>query len=148
VIYNFDLTTGEFPENTLIQHTNGNLYGDTFAGGGFNFGVFFNLNVGLKPFVSTVLPSGKDWSAGPDSWPGIQWRNRRFVQRTPVVFSVKSDTFMTTTVPAGATTGFITVTTGTGTLKSNKKFRVTPQLTSFAPASGPVGTSVVITGRV
>ncbi|MGA7514767.1 MAG: IPT/TIG domain-containing protein [Candidatus Sulfotelmatobacter sp.] len=34
-----------------------------------------------------------------------------------------------------------------GTLTSNKTFRVVPQVTSFSPANGPVSTSVVITGE-
>jgi uncharacterized protein (TIGR03437 family) len=38
------------------------------------------------------------------------------------------------------------VTTPAGTLTSNKTFRVTPQLLSFSPPSGPVGTLVTITG--
>jgi hypothetical protein len=37
-----------------------------------------------------------------------------------------SDTYLTATVPNGATSGFITVTTPSGTLKSNKKFLITP----------------------
>jgi hypothetical protein len=41
-------------------------------------------------------------------------------------FIVKSDTFLTATVPSGATTGFVTVTTPGGTLTSNKQFRVKP----------------------
>jgi hypothetical protein len=38
------------------------------------------------------------------------------------------------------------VTTGTTTLTSDVPFRVTPQLLSFNPPSGPVGTPVTITG--
>jgi len=53
---------------------------------------------------------------------------------------------LTATVPNGATTGFVTVTTSGGALKSNKIFRVTPQITSFTPTSGLVGASVTITG--
>jgi len=34
----------------------------------------------------------------------------------------------------------------TGTLTSNVKFRVTPAIKTFTPTSGPVGTSVTITG--
>ena len=41
-------------------------------------------------------------------------------------FNVVSDTYLTATVPTGATTGFVSVTTSHGSLKSNKKFRVTP----------------------
>jgi hypothetical protein len=35
-------------------------------------------------------------------------------------------TYLKTTVPSGATTGFVTVTTPGGTLTSNKPFRVKP----------------------
>jgi hypothetical protein len=53
---------------------------------------------------------------------------------------------MTATVPSGATTGPVTVTTFTSTLKSNRSFLVTPQITSFTPTSATVGTVVTITG--
>jgi hypothetical protein len=39
-------------------------------------------------------------------------------------FTVVSDTYVTAVVPAGATTGNITVTTPGGTLTSNRKFWV------------------------
>jgi large repetitive protein len=65
---------------------------------------------------------------------------------TSAAFTVSSDTFLTATVPAGATTGFITVVTPGTTLKSNRKFLVTPSILSFTPPSGQVGTQVVITG--
>ena len=54
---------------------------------------------------------------------------------------------ITTAVPCGATTGKVKVTTPHGTLISNVPFRVTPMISSFSPTSGPVGTSVVITGE-
>src|SRR5215470_5166342 len=53
---------------------------------------------------------------------------------------------LTATVPSGAKTGSVTVNTPGRTLTSSKTFRVTPQLTSFTPSSGPVGTVVTITG--
>ncbi len=65
---------------------------------------------------------------------------------TAASFSVLSDTYLTATVPSGAKTGFVTVTTAGGKLTSNKTFRVTPQVTSFNPPSGPMGTPVTITG--
>ncbi|QUW01563.1 FG-GAP repeat protein [Chloracidobacterium sp. MS 40/45] len=63
-------------------------------------------------------------------------------------FTVVSLTQITATVPAGAATGPITVTTTGGTAISREPFVVleTPTLTSFSPASGPVGTPVTITG--
>jgi len=40
-------------------------------------------------------------------------------------FRIVSDTYLTAVVPSGAATGFVTVTTPGGKLKSNKRFRVT-----------------------
>ena len=40
-------------------------------------------------------------------------------------FTVVSDTYLTATVPEGATTGFVTVKTPDGKLTSNRKFVVT-----------------------
>lgn len=67
---------------------------------------------------------------------------------TPVsaTFTVNSDTQITTAVPDGALTGPITVTAPGGTATSSARFRVQPTVSSFSPTSGPVGTSVVITG--
>jgi hypothetical protein len=53
------------------------------------------------------------------------------------------------TVPAGATTGTISVTTPTGTATSSSSFMVTnvvPTISSFTPNSGPIGASVDIVG--
>ncbi|MGH2668129.1 MAG: IPT/TIG domain-containing protein [bacterium] len=65
-------------------------------------------------------------------------------------FSVNpSGTQITVTVPSGAVTGKITVTTAGGTATSATNFTVTttaPTISSFSPKSGPVGTSVRING--
>lgn len=61
-------------------------------------------------------------------------------------FTVDPSGTITTTVPAGATTGPITVTTPGGPAVTTTRFTVTPALSLFAPANGPVGTSVTITG--
>jgi hypothetical protein len=63
-------------------------------------------------------------------------------------FAVKSDTQVTATVPVGAKTGVpITIATAGGTASSATKFVVVPAISSFSPSSGPVGTSVTITGN-
>jgi hypothetical protein len=49
-------------------------------------------------------------------------------------------------VPVNATTGLIQVTVSGTTLTSAQPFTVAPQITSFAPGSGPVGTSVTLQG--
>ena len=63
-------------------------------------------------------------------------------------YNLDSATQITATVPAGATTGTIAVTTPGGTGTSAAIFTVipTPTITGFTPTSGPVGTSVSVTG--
>ncbi len=63
-------------------------------------------------------------------------------------FTVNSAAQITTTVPAGATSGRVTVTTGAGTATSGDVFTVTtlPRITGFAPGTGGVGASVGIDG--
>jgi len=65
-------------------------------------------------------------------------------------FTVGSDTSVTAKVPAGATNGAITVTNPGGRASSPTAFAVTPPapltLASFAPAGGPVGAPVTLTG--
>ena len=63
-------------------------------------------------------------------------------------FSVVNDTRITATVPTGATTGKISVTTPGGTVQSSGTFTVTgPVISSFSPTSGPAGTTVSIYGN-
>ena len=69
-----------------------------------------------------------------------------FNATTAPSFTVDSDSQITATVPTGATTGPVHVTVGAVTSDSASSFTVSPTITSFAPTSGPVGTSVVITG--
>jgi hypothetical protein len=62
-------------------------------------------------------------------------------------FTVDSDSEIHATVPYGATTGPITVTTGSGEGQSSSSFTIpTPTISSFTPTSGPVGTTIDIRG--
>jgi hypothetical protein len=68
---------------------------------------------------------------------------------TAAHFTVNSSTRITATVPVGATTGPISVTTPNGTGTSSNSFTVTagpPKITSFTPTSGHAGQQVTITG--
>jgi hypothetical protein len=65
------------------------------------------------------------------------------------IFRARPDgTAVTAVVPAGASTGPITVTTAAGTAQSATDFVVIPPPTiaSFSPASGPVGSIVTVEG--
>lgn len=65
-------------------------------------------------------------------------------------FTVVNDTTITATVPNDATDGRIQVRNASGTATSSMRFNVIqaprPAIRSFTPTSGPIGTSVVITG--
>jgi hypothetical protein len=67
------------------------------------------------------------------------------IVQTPVTVN-GAGTTITTTVPAGADTGLISLQTPLFTAHSPAAFTVVPKITSFSPTSGPVGTSVTLTG--
>jgi len=64
-------------------------------------------------------------------------------------FTVDSNTQLRATVPAGVTTGKISITNFAGTSSSTNDFVVpnVPTITSFTPNSGPPGTEVTIAGK-
>jgi uncharacterized repeat protein (TIGR03803 family) len=158
VLHSFDYTHGSEPQAGLVQATSGRFYGTTPEGGVSNnpncnpdqndgCGTVFSLSVGLAPFV-TFAPAARPVGGvveilgqGFTGATGVSFNG------TAASFTVKSDTYLTATVPAGAATGFITVGEPSGTLTSNKIFRVTPQILSFSPTSGSDGATVVITGN-
>jgi RNA polymerase sigma factor (sigma-70 family) len=68
---------------------------------------------------------------------------------TAAAFRVDSDTQLTFDVPAGATSGPVSVTTPNGTVTSSTSFTVgtpAPEISGFSPPSGAAGTSVGIGG--
>ncbi|MBZ5571484.1 MAG: hypothetical protein LAO09_06355 [Acidobacteriia bacterium] len=149
-LHTFTFENGWVAEAALLQDTNGAFYGTARDGGkpgcDNGCGTVFGLDMGLGPFVAFVRDSGKVGGTGGILGQGFTGTSGVSLDGTPVNFTVVSDTFLKATVPDGATTGFVTVTTPSGTLTSNKPFRVRPQLLTFDPPSGPVGTQVTITG--
>ncbi len=152
ILYSFDGTTGSSPQTTLVQHTNGILYGDTQAGGTDTkycgpCGTFYSLNMGLKPFIRLVSTYGKVGTSVEILGQGFTGTTQVSFGGTPAItFKASSSTFLTAKVPAGALTGPVIVTTPSGTLTGNQTFHVTPQVTGFTPGHGPVGTSIEIKG--
>ncbi len=131
----FDHVDGANPFG-LMQHTDGKIYGTTSQGGtsincdsfdSIGCGTVFSLDLGLVPFVTFVVPSGKVGSV-------IQILGTDLTGTTAVSFNgvpassfkVVRGTFIKATLPAGATTGPVTVTTPTGTFTSNVNFAVLP----------------------
>ncbi len=146
VLYSFDGTKGGSPMVTPLQHTTGILYGDTNIFGAHNDGVFYSLNSSLAPYAALLPTSGKVAKTIGILGQGFNGAKGVSFNGTAAKFKVSSDTFLTATIPAGATTGIVTVTIPGGNLKSNITFRVVPSVKSFTPTSGPVGTPVTITG--
>ena len=139
-------TDGANPYGGLIQATNGTFYGTTELGGANGDGTVFRLSVGLSPFVETLPTLGKVGAAVYILGTNLTSASNVSFGSTGASFTVISASEITTVVPNGATTDLVSVTTTSRTLNSNKIFRVIPQITGFAPTSGPRGTSVNITG--
>jgi uncharacterized repeat protein (TIGR03803 family) len=146
-LFNFVPATGSLPFATLRQHTNGKLYGEATNGGAAGHGAFFSFDVGLKPFISLQPTSGLVSQPVGILGGGLSGTKSVTFNGTSAAYSLVSDTYISTSVPSGATTGFVKAAITGSTLKSNQKFLVTPVVLSFSPASGPVGTQVVITGN-
>ena len=117
---------GEQPSAGLVQHTNGNFYGTTGLGGAGGYGTVFSLSVGLGPFVETLPTSGKVGTAVKILGTNLTGATSVTFNGVAATFTVKSSSEITTTVPSGATTGKVKVTTPHGTLASNVNFRVLP----------------------
>lgn len=109
----------------LFQATSGTFYGTTNAGGMYNLGTAFSLAVGLKPFVETNPTSGAVGAKVTILGNNLTGSTSVTFNGTLAAFTVNSmGTAIATTVPSGATTGYVKVTTPSGTLTSNVKFRV------------------------
>jgi uncharacterized repeat protein (TIGR03803 family) len=109
----------------LMQDTSGLFYGTTGYGGS-DYGTVFSLDGGLGAFVKTQTNTGRPGAQVIILGNNLTGSTAVSFNGTTAAFTVVSDTEATATVPAGATTGFVTVDTPSGTLKSNTKFGVLP----------------------
>ena len=103
---------GNEPFAGLVQGTNGDFYGTAVKGGtstacylGSACGTLFSLSVGLPPFVKTQTTSGKVGAAVKILGTDLTGATSVSFNGTAAVFTVVSPSLITTTVPAGATTG-------------------------------------------
>jgi uncharacterized repeat protein (TIGR03803 family) len=152
-LYNFcsqaNCADGSTPEGGLVQHTNGSFYGTTlYSGTGPDAGTIYSLSTGLGPFVKTLPNSGAAGTTVIILGTNLTGATKVSFNGIAANFTVISSTEIQATVPAGATSGVVTVVTPSGTLKTIVIFNVdaTPQIKSFTPKKGPVGTTVTITG--
>ncbi|HTA24532.1 MAG TPA: IPT/TIG domain-containing protein [Terriglobales bacterium] len=114
----------------IMQATDGNFYGITVYGGAyggeFGDGIAFRYSTGLGPFVSLVQAAGEVGQSGGILGQGFTGTTQVELNGVSADFTVVSDTYIRATVPAGATSGYVTVTTPAGVLTSNVPFRIIP----------------------
>lgn len=140
---------GGNPEAPLVQTTSGIIYGSNSGGNALTYGGLFQLNIGAAPFISLVTPvySGKEAST-------VGILGQGFSSKSVVAFGgtkatttkLTGTTYILATVPTGALTGDVTVTTGSTVLSTTASYSITPTYKSFTPSSGPVGTVVTFNG--
>ena len=124
-LYSFALTSNSHPYGALVQATDGNFYGVTSDYLTRTAGSIFRLSVGLGPFVTTLPAYGKVGATVKILGTHLTGATSVAFAGTPAAFTVVSDTLITTTVPVGAGSGKVHVTTPGGSLLSNVPFGVT-----------------------
>jgi len=141
-LHSFDYFDGVSPEAGLVQGTDGTFFGT--AGG-----TVFSLSVGLGAFVETVPTSGATGATVVILGNNLTGTTSVTFNGTAATFTVVSSTEITATVPVGATTGRVQVTTPSGTLNSNVPFQVAglPQAATptFSPAAGTYSAAQSVT---
>ncbi len=120
------------PIGGLFQGTDGNLYGTTAMGGlgpytneDWGYGTVFQYTSGLGPIVETVPVAGKAGQKVLILGNNLTGTTGVTFNGMNASFTVVSDTYIKATVPAGATTGAVSVVTPSRTLNSNPQFVVT-----------------------
>ena len=122
--------------------TTGKIKVTNAAGGAYSAAAFlvrptitsFSPGTGLPGFNVTIH------GANFESASAVQFNGRA------ATFTINSPTKITATVPSGATTGKIAVTTPAGTATSATDFMVLPTITGFTPTAGPINVKVTIDG--
>jgi hypothetical protein len=97
----------------------------------------------LSSFAPTSGPVGSQVTVTGTGFAGVTAASLNGI---PAAFTFVSDSEVTLTVPAGATTGPIHIKTSAGLISSTTNFTVSLGITSFTPTSGPVGTVVTVIG--
>jgi uncharacterized repeat protein (TIGR03803 family) len=108
----------------LIQGTDGVLYGSSLATAENLNGTIFSLSNALGPLIKTVPIAGKIGARVIILGNNLTGSTSVTFSGVAAAFTVESDTYIKATVPAGATTGTVSVVTPSGTVKSNPQFVV------------------------
>jgi uncharacterized repeat protein (TIGR03803 family) len=117
---------GYDPAGMLLQATDGSFYGSTLLNSnGCCTGSIFRFSERLSPLVQTVPIAGKVGQQIIVLGNGLTGTTSVTFNGKAAAFTVVSDTYIQATVPAGASTGTVSVITPSGTLKCNPQFVVT-----------------------
>ncbi len=150
-----DFTTGTLPTGLAIGDLDGDNKPDLVATNhGSNVMWVLRNTIGESPiptitsFTPSSGPIGTSITITGTNFDLIPTNNDVKFNGTAAVVTVSTATSITTSVPVGTIAGTITVKVGCNTATSSGSFTVTPPLTitSFSPTSGPIGTTVTITG--
>ncbi|HXB44360.1 MAG TPA: choice-of-anchor tandem repeat GloVer-containing protein, partial [Puia sp.] len=146
VLYNFDNTHGGFPNGSLIQGTDGNLYGMT-DGSTSGYGVIFSINPSTP--VYNVLYYFDGINGGSPTGSMIQASDGNLYGATTyggnngygVLFNWNPlSSSYNKIADLNQTTG------GNPQYNALTEVQAQPTISSFSPTSGPVGTLVTING--
>jgi len=128
-LYNFCTSSScvsDDPGYALAQATNGEFIGTTIYGCTGSYGTVYSYSTGLGAFVKTVPVAAKPAARVIILGNGLTGSTSVTFNGTAATFTVVSNTEITATVPTGASTGVLEVTTPSGVLKSNPVFQVLP----------------------
>ncbi len=134
---------GGEPYGGLVQDTNGTFYGTTAVGGANSpgDGTIFSLSLDLSPFVKTRPPAAAVGKAVTILGTDLTGATSVTFNGTVATFTVVSSSEITTTVPTGATPGYVSVTTPSGTLTSSVPFllgtALIPTTTTLTSSQNP-----------
>jgi uncharacterized repeat protein (TIGR03803 family) len=118
----------------LFQATNGSFYGTTVWGGtggssiacSAGCGTVYSVSVGLGSFVEANPGSSAVGAVVNILGNNLTGTTSVTFNGTPATYTVVSSTYIKATVPTGATSGTVEVTTPGGMLSSNVSFQVLP----------------------
>ncbi|MBA3912411.1 MAG: hypothetical protein H0X25_00795 [Acidobacteriales bacterium] len=115
---------GQNPYGPVVQATDGNFYGTAEQGGSSGDGIVYKLSLGLPPFVKLLPEFGVTGQSVRILGNNLLGTTGVTFNGTPAEFAVNTNSFLTATVPAGATSGTVQVTTANRVLTSNVTFHV------------------------
>ena len=157
-LYNFPVIGGNNnsdPDSPLLLSTNGTFYAAAYENGTSNSGTVYSLVDGQTAFINLVQTSGKVGSQIGIIGQGFSASSVvKFNGVAATKVTLTGTTFLTATVPTGASDGLVTVTTGATTLTSRQKFTVHNSWATgkaiptavYGAASGAVGTKIYVIG--